>query len=242
MASKWISKSAVVTGVVLTAIVAGIGAQPQDDAASVGARQAAAHRKAGLRGAASVTGSYIGQVHAAELGSPTSLRALTASAEAIVLATIDSNRCHLTSDGYSILTRYEATVERAFKGAVKKGMELSLIVPGGRVAFDDGSWAQLNVPGLRRPEDGKRYVMFLRNAHSVHAAEPAVIDKNSYVPAFGPLGLYRIDADTARVFPAGNVRSALARVIVAQRLTGPAFMEQIDEIVRNQAGFAKTAR
>jgi len=197
---------------------------------SVRQRQVKELREGGLAAAAAVTGSYIGGALPADLGSPASLRALVSSSEQIVVATVTSNRAYLTRDGHSILTHYAAGVGEVLKGTLSVSSEVSLVVPGGRVGFSDGSWAQLDLGGFIRPSDGESYVLFLRDARTLYRRETA-IGMHSYVPMFGPLGVYHLKDDGGLVIPAGNLKSALARSLVRARLTTSSFISEIKALL-----------
>ena len=189
---------------------------------SVQRRQVHALHREGLRSAAAVTGSYVGEAEAAEWGSPSSLQALVASSEVVVVARVVHNRAYLTRDELSILTHYSAAVEEVVKGSLKVGQSISLIIPGGRVGFPGGSWAQLNLKGFIRPYDGQAYVLFLRPAASLYGREEGV-GPDSYMPIFGPLGVYHM-VDDKPIFPAGSLRTPLGSSIVRARLAPRAFI------------------
>ena len=193
-------------------------------------RQLQALQREGLRGAAAVTGTYVGEALSADFGSPTSLSALVSSSEIIVAATVIHNRCVMTRDGLSILTHYFARTDEVIKGTSPSNRELRLIVPGGRVAFPDGSWAQLNLKGFIRPETGESYVLFLKSASSLYRTENA-IDDSSYMPVFGPLGVYHLKP-VGRIIPAGGYRTAFGRSIASGRLTSAEFLTMIRSIAR----------
>ncbi|OFW06589.1 MAG: hypothetical protein A3H96_13060 [Acidobacteria bacterium RIFCSPLOWO2_02_FULL_67_36] len=230
---KRLAASAAVIAATAGSLAIAIRANGQKDGGLTKMRQELAHREHGLRGAASVTGSYVGRIQNDELGSPSSLRSLTASADVVVLARIDSNLCQLTKDGFSIITQYETVVERVFKGSIAAGDRFFLTLPGGRVTFEEGTWAQLNVPDLARPEDGGRYLLFLRDALPIYGAELPVSKRHGYVPAFGGLGIYSLNPRGAFVYPAGNVKSLLGRKVAGERMSVEAFLRQIEVLARD---------
>lgn len=225
-AARWLAKA--VSLLLFVAVSAPTFlAAPQDDR-EIRARQVTAYRNGGLRAAASITGSYVGEIEHDELGSPSSLRALASSSQIIVVGRVESNVCRLSQDGFSIYTEYEVAVERPLKGPVVD--RITLIVPGGRVLFENGNWAQLNISNLARPEDRRRYVFFLREAKPTRGEVRSHAAAETYVPAFGGLGIYPLTTRQGFIFPLGNINSPLSRSIVQQRLAPDAFVEYVMQL------------
>ena len=204
--------------------------RPDQSDAGLQLRQENARREEGLRAAAAVTGTYIGKTSYPSVGGPTNLAELVGLSSVIIVGSPEGNVCRPTADGSSIITIYKMSVETVLKGKVPRKGSVSMIVLGGRIGFPDGSWAQLNTPGLKRPRTGYRMAAFLREAPGqlVAGNERFLSDGTAYVPAGGPLGMYDLSpSGGAFVQPAGHHQSELSINLHKERLGETAFLDQI---------------
>lgn len=202
-------------------------------------RRENARREHGLGAAAAVTGTYIGKTGYPNVGGPTSLSELADLSTVIIVGTPEDNVCRPTSDGRSIVTLYRMSVEAVLKGQVPAKGVITMILLGGRIRFPDGSWAQLNTPGLKRPRTGYKMAAFLREAPDqvVSGNERFITERTGFVPAAGPLGMYDL-SPSGGVFvqPAGYHQSVLSMALHKERLGQTAFLDLIRRTVGVSGG------
>src|SRR5687767_7040966 len=169
-------------------------------------QQELALREGGIRAAVKVTGHYVGPAefhdHLIALG----LDTLVHDSTAVVVGTIGDNRCRLSADGKVITTDYTVTVVESLKGAAAVGSTVTVSIPGGRVEFEDGTWAELVAEDFILPQSGQRFVLFLgpskyRPAEDVQkqAGPLGVLS-----PRFGSQGVFYVTPDLLRVYPRGR--------------------------------------
>lgn len=121
------------------------------------------------------------------------LPGLKEESQAIVIGVAMDNVCRLSKDETSAETVYQFRVERVLKGSQRTGDTVTVVLPGGRVSFDDGMVAQENVPSYPRMVNGHRYVLFLMNGAGVGGKE--------YAPTGGPKGIVELlENGTVRSF------------------------------------------
>jgi hypothetical protein len=192
--------------------------------------QFAALKKEGLEAAARVTGSFVTEVTYPTIGSPASLRELASVSEIILEGIPTSNICVLASNQRSIQTYYSVDVVMRLKGKLPSSLA-RLVLPGGRVAFADGSWAQLDTPGFRRPQQGRPVLMFLRTV-SKDAVVERFREEAVLTSVAGPLGLYDLSGDRGpMVSPFGGTTTPLAQAIYHQRFTPDQFIDEVRRVV-----------
>jgi hypothetical protein len=183
--------------------------------------QAMAFNRGGLREAATVTGSFE-RVVAVYRGSPVSLHQLISFSNAIVIGSTVSNHGVLIESGRSIETELVVSVEETLKGSIGRP-SVTVILPGGRVGFPGGSWAQVGVRGFRRPERGRKYLFFLRQARN-----------QMFEPAFGPVGVFDITEADALARPAGGHDTSFSAGLRSDRLSNSVFLAQVRGAVVRQ--------
>jgi hypothetical protein len=156
-----------------------------------------------------------------------SLKRLTADSDAIFVGRVQSNVCLISRDEQTIFIYYAVHVESTLKGHVKTGADLTVLVPGGRVTFADGTMAQVNTPGLMRPVNGGRYAWFVKHAAAYEVEPNAAFIQNggAFFAAFGPLSIYELKSDNTPVRPAGRLSTAFARRLRAAMMTPEKFIE-----------------
>lgn len=189
----------------------------------------------GLRAAAAVTGTFVGHSAYSTTGEVRDIGELFDLSHIVVVGQTISNRCVPTADDRSIATWHEVLVNEVVKGDLFAGASLTVAIPGGKVSFDDGSWAQINAIDLLGPDQGRRYVWFLRRAAATDYDRLAQADQQMFELARGGLGLYDLtpaDGKMKIVIPAGKVRSSVGMSIARRRLGGDAFLAEVRKLVQ----------
>lgn len=173
----------------------------------------------GLRELAAEAGFYRGRIAIRDEGAPPSLAGLVDASELIIVGKVASNVSRLTSDGLSIVIAYDVVVESVLKHSGRPPVMVTVLVPGGRVSFEDGSMAELRAPGFAWPMNGSRQVWFLNQGSGIipKDKELAHTTDGIYIPAFGPLGVYQLRGGGLIVRPSGLYRTPLGRSIVRAR-------------------------
>lgn len=209
---------------VQTSVAVGDRPRPSLD---VQRRQEEARQSGGLKAAAAVTGSYVGSAPVSGPPGPANLKELADFSEMIVTGTIRGNSMSLTPDGKSIVTRYELLPDRILKGHAI-GSNLTVIIPGGKVSFEGGSWAVMTAQNFQKPMNGDTYLFFLRQApNELTEVRPA------FVPSSGPLGAYRLAPTVGPyVHPSGFPWTLLYKGVASQELTASAFVDRVSSLLK----------
>jgi hypothetical protein len=216
------------------AMIVAAGAQsPKPDAAVV-ARQSTALRSGGLHAAATITGVYVGESITEDDDPPSTMIELAAASKLIVLGRSESNTSRLVSGGRQIASWYTVQVERVLKGRESVGARILVILPGGRVSFEDGTSAQINTPGFIRPRPREESVWFLREAPAALTLgfESRIGSTGAFVPVHGPLGVLRLVGFSGNVQPSGLFRTDFARAIRDAQLTREEFIQALEAALR----------
>jgi hypothetical protein len=129
------------------------------------------------------------------------LDSITKKSAAVVVGTAISNVSRLSPDGQQITTDYQVQVQEVLKGKVEEGGNIEVSLPGGRVVFEDGTSAQVNITGFRKMENGKTYVLFLSERGPEHS---------SFAVTGGPQGIFEVVDGGTSVKPHGNSLDPLA--------------------------------
>lgn len=200
---------------------------------TVSGARARAFAAGGLQAGAAVTGSITKTV-ADNRGTPVSLYQLVSFAKVIVVATPIRNRGFLSPDGATVQTFFSMEVTESLKGDTQLE-QLELVIPGGRVSFDDGTWAQVNVEDFNRPLGDRRYLLFLREAVPTHTSEKGrrATPVPIFEPAFGALGIYDISDPRALAKPAGREGSSFGRWLRREGMTGATLLETAGMMARS---------
>lgn len=115
-------------------------------------------------------GSYFDEVNLDSEPVAADLTALAYQTPLIVRALVQRNDSRLVSDVTSshrplerIVTDYQLLVLEVMKGERQlNARNIILRLPGGRVGWSDGTFAETRATGLRRPLNQEEYVMFLK--------------------------------------------------------------------------------
>src|SRR5918996_897524 len=138
---------------------------------SIPRHQQLAVRLHGLHAAAKITGSFVGPVDFHNEVVAMDLETLIHDSTVILVGQIGDNRCRLSADERRITTDYNVTVLETLKGTVAVGDSVIVSLPGGKVVFEDGTWAELLPNEYRMPQMGERYVLFLAPSRYNPAAD-----------------------------------------------------------------------
>ena len=134
---------------------------------------------------AKASGRYVGTEYPPKLNQFATLDALSARADAIVIAKALSNISQVSQDGKAVTIDYDMRVEHVYKGALKENDTASVSLPGGLARFADGTSAQINVPWFKKMVNGQTYLLFLSKS-------PA----SSWVPTGSARGVFQIPTTT----------------------------------------------
>jgi hypothetical protein len=154
-------------------------------------KKEAALRRLSLPEAARIAGgvySRVFNVHSWAIA-PT-LEALGESSELIVVGKVTGVSTILSSDQTYILSVVTLHVGETIKGRPGAGEFVSVVVPGGRMVFEDGTAAETATPGLEPFAVGEGYALFLTRIERLRpqdVLEPEA--RGSYAPTLGPQGI-----------------------------------------------------
>lgn len=197
-------------------------------------RQRAAFDTGGLAAAAAVTGQYFALAPIPpDIGGPIDLKELVDNSADIVIGWTLQHSMRLAATGRTIFSYYDVRIERVVKGTLNQGDEISVVVPGGRVTFADGSMAQLSTPGFHAPLNSRRYLWFLRRADASHVAshEKIIRAAGAFAPTDVKLGIYDVTSGDIDAHPSGYFRSPLARQIRSKGLSTDGLIEEVKNTV-----------
>lgn len=141
-------------------------------------------RRGGLREAAKLKGHYVQDFDPHWDFGRFDIETLTKNS-AIVVVGLPTKKVgsHLTRSGQSIVTEYEVLVKETMKGAISQGSTINVLLPGGRVEFEDGTSAELRTPTFEHMRVNGTYTLFLSESES---------EAGDYVLTGGPQGLVEI--------------------------------------------------
>jgi hypothetical protein len=178
----------------------GKASRPQDIPADRRAQTEAA-RRGGYRELAKMKGEVVVNQHGSSFVK-FDLETITKKSAAVVIGTAVSNVSRLSPDGLQITTDYQVQVQEVLKGKGVDAGNIEVSLPGGRVVFEDGTAAQVNVPGFRRMENGKTYVLFLSERGPEYT---------SFAVTGGPQGIFEVVEGGLSVKPHGTGLDPLAQ-------------------------------
>ncbi len=186
---------------VLSVAMAGSKASRPQDVPSERRAQTEAVRRGGYRELAKMKGEVV-------VNRPVTsfvkfdLDTITKKSAAVVIGTAVSNLSRLSADGEQITTDYQFEVHEVLKGKGVETGNIEVSLPGGRVVFEDGTAAQVNVPGFRKMENGKTYVLYLSERGPEHS---------SFAVTGGPQGIFEVVDGGLSVKPHGTSLDPLAQ-------------------------------
>lgn len=145
-------------------------------------------RRGGLREAAKLKGHYVQDFNPHWDFGRFDIEGLTKNS-AIVVVGVPTKKVgsRLSRSGQSIVTEYEVVVKETIKGTISQGGTINVLLPGGRVEFEDGTSAELRTPTFEQMRVNGTYTLFLSESES---------EAGDYVLTGGPQGLVEIVNDT----------------------------------------------
>jgi hypothetical protein len=117
-------------------------------------------RQGDYRKAAAVKG-HVTDVRMAPDGVVIDLASLASQSTGVVVGTTVA--CHAYTAGTSVFTDYSIKLTSTLKGDTRPGSTIVVTFLGGRVDFDDGTWAELLLSGFSAPQLNRRYLVFVRD-------------------------------------------------------------------------------
>jgi hypothetical protein len=133
---------------------------------------------------------------------PQRLKDLAKASALVVSGMAVDNVGRISERGRSIVSVYTFRVEQSHKGNSRPGDTISVVLPGGRVSFADGTMAQVNTPNFPKMKNGERYVLFLVTLGSQKSdnGEPQA---DEFYPTSGEIGVFALEGD-GRLVPFAN--------------------------------------
>lgn len=110
------------------------------------------------------------------------LKDLTKAADLVLIGTVKGNVSKLSRDENDITLNYTMVAEKVYKGNMTEGADFIVSLPGGKVMFRDGSAASVSTPWFKKMQNNKTYLLFLKQG------EP-------FTTIGGPRGLFQIPTD-----------------------------------------------
>jgi hypothetical protein len=175
-------------------------------------------RTKGLKEAAKVQGVYVNDLPTASWGKYT-LEGLVSHSSVIIVGTPVASASSLADSERRIVTSHKVRVDQILKGKLQQNQVLDVVVPGGKITFEDGTSAEIRTPDLGSIEQNQTYVMFLA------PGEPA----DSFGLTGVGQGLFQISTTASFVKPLG---SKLDLVKEYSKETSTSFIRQIKLAVK----------
>ena len=130
------------------------------------------------------------------------LESLTSHSSVVVMGTLLDGSSNLTANGERIITEYKVKVSRIFKGQPQENGLMRLVVPGGKVVFEDGTSAEILTPDLGPITKNQTYVLFLH---------PSKDGSDSLQLTGGGQGLFEVPPSAWGVKPLGDKKDLVQR-------------------------------
>lgn len=130
-----------------------------------------------------------------EWGQKLPLTALVHQSRSIIIGVALRNICRQLHDG-TYVTEYGVLVEEVIKGSSRPDDIIIVRMPGGRFTLADGTILEARTRSVRKMQNDKRYIMFLKPA----AGSPG----NAFNSLNGSQGLYEIPSNGSRVVHLGR--------------------------------------
>ena len=148
---------------------------------------------------------------------------------AIVTGVIRSRTCSVSANDRWVISAYTFKVDEVFKGTVSG--ELIVLMYGGAITFEDGTWAQMLSDRFLTPTAGERYLLFLIRSDIAlgDALAKRVGPAGAFqMTQFGP-GAFRLD-------PKGIARSVVdtqGRVMSGRNLIQTYNGQPVEQLLRD---------
>jgi hypothetical protein len=176
-------------------------------------------RTGGLRAVAEKHGHYIAHVQFNQW-ELYNLELLTSQSDLILEAKPTLVDMKLSPDGTSIYSSFMLKPSEIFKRSASAQAENTLIVPGGKVTFQDGTWAEIDTPLQSALASGKSFLLFLKKGEDglhVLGLDQGVIAIDTERASVASMGR-AIDpiTDELKGMSPGDVRERVRRLVSSQ--------------------------
>ncbi|MEW6131447.1 MAG: hypothetical protein AB1757_30745 [Acidobacteriota bacterium] len=152
------------------------------------------------------------------------LNGLIKQSNQVLIGTVLSNHCRLTTDERSINTLYKIRVDEVLKGALSNDRIVEVSLPGGYLSFNNDTHAEVRVTGgFRKLLDGRQYVLFLDDT----------IENGVFLSTGEAQGLFELRKDN-RILPA-DMRPEHPLVKTYKESKGEDFLKAIREAVKKES-------
>jgi hypothetical protein len=148
------------------------------------------------------------------------LESLTSHSSVVIMGTPQDGSSNLTANGERIVTEYRVKVSRTFKGQLQENELVRLIVPGGKVVFEDGTSAEILTPDLGPITKNQTYILFLHQSTD---------GTDSYQLTGGGQGAFEVPASAWGIKPLGDKKDLVQRY---KDQTVNDFIEEIQRAVQ----------
>jgi hypothetical protein len=181
-------------------------------------------RKGGLREAARLKRHYVAIERTTGWGKY-DLEALASDSAVIIIGTPLSTSSNLAGSGDRIITEYKIRIDQVFKGELKENGFINVIVPGGKVTFEDGTSAEIRTPDLGPIQEHQRYVFFVRASEN---------SSGGFGLTGGGQGVFELSSSDSRVKPRGGETD------IVQKHKNQKVDDFIDEVERAARKYSTT--
>ena len=143
------------------------------------------------------------------------LEGLTHKSSLIVIGTPILSTSKLSDSGQQILTEHQVRVEQTVKGTLPPNHVITVTVIGGKIAFEDGTTAEIRTPDLGPISTGKTYIFFLNERQNASA--------DNFGLTGGGQGLFEITSDST-IEPRGEKADTVQKY---KHAAATSFVEEI---------------
>lgn len=158
-------------------------------------------RKGGLREGARIKKHYVNS-ETTTGWAKYDLESLTSHSAAVVMGTPVNSSSSLSANGERITTEYQLKVSRIFKGQLEENGLIKVVVPGGKVTFEDGTSAEILTPDLGPITKNQTYVLFLHQSKD---------GTGNFWLTGGGQGLFEVPASAWGIKPLGDKKDLVQR-------------------------------
>ena len=187
--------------------------------------------KQGLREAAKLYGGYVEGVRFDYELEADGVDILARMSKIVVRGYVKNHRSLIVREdlGYeepveTIVTDYTISVFDVYKGDPGlHSRDITVRIPGGRVEFEGGLWAEFRTSGFARPRDQEEFILFLH---------PHLSEENVYLVAFLSQGLFEVTPG-GRVIPRAWPGSSVAKKAKPDLSE---FVKELNDLIAREKG------
>jgi hypothetical protein len=156
-----LSKYVLALVVILAALGLALSNISRSRARSIAMRTGSSDDRRTLREKAREARKFVGSEAPNMAARYSDLDQLVRHSRAVVVGSAQQNVCRLSFDGRRSTIDYVVKIEYAFKGNLKPNSTITVSLPGGLVAFPDGSSAEIGTSWFKKMQEGTAYLLFL---------------------------------------------------------------------------------